>query len=375
MGYNGHYMRQTSKPIVLAVITGLVVLLGSFLWFWPQLWSESTIELPNQLVSNVITQPNLLPSPLSTTTNSVANSPFFDLTIEGIRSTPIADTSITIEKQYQSNSIYTSYLAHYQSQGLRINGLLTVPTGEKPVNGFPAIVFLHGYIPPGQYQTTTRYVDYVDYLARNGFVVFKIDYRGHGDSEGEPGGAYYSSDYVLDTLAAIKALQNYEQVNPQGIGLWGHSMSGNVALRTAVVQPDVKAVVIWGGAVFSYTDFMTYRLNDNSFVRTPGASSSSQRRRQQLFDTEGEVDMEKPFWRAMAPTNYLDVLNASIQLHHAQDDTVVNVKYSQDLTTKLEEANKPHELHVYPSGGHNITGSAFGTAMRRTVDFFTTNLQ
>lgn len=312
---------------------------------------------------------------LQNSQNSITQSPFYDLTIDGIRSTPIDDTTVTIDRQIATNANYTSYLAHYQSQGLRINGLLTVPRASKPADGFPAIVFMHGYIPPAQYQTIARYVSYVDYLARNGFVVFKIDYRGHGDSEGEPGGSYYSADYVLDTLAAVNALQHYDQVNPQAIGLWGHSMSGNVALRSAVSQPDIKAVVIWAGAVYSYEDFMAYRLNDNSFVRTPGATTSSQRRRQQLFDTEGEVDMTKPFWQAMAPTNYLDDLVAPIQLHHAENDTVVNVRYSQDLTTKLEAAGKPHELYVYSSGGHDIEGSAFGTAMRRTVDFFTTHLR
>ena len=55
------------------------------------------------------------------------------------------------------------------------NGLLTVPLGDVPAGGFPAIVFVHGYIPPEIYRTTERYVDYVDALARSGFVVFKID--------------------------------------------------------------------------------------------------------------------------------------------------------------------------------------------------------
>ena len=47
----------------------------------------------------------------------------------------------------------------------------------------------------------------MDYLAQNGFVVFKIDLRGHGDSEGEPGGGYFGADYVTDTLNAHSALE------------------------------------------------------------------------------------------------------------------------------------------------------------------------
>ena len=47
------------------------------------------------------------------------------------------------------------------------------------------IVFNHGYIPPAEYRTTERYVAYVDGFARNGYIVFRPDYRGHDQSEGE----------------------------------------------------------------------------------------------------------------------------------------------------------------------------------------------
>lgn len=302
-----------------------------------------------------------------------AEVPFYDITIEGIRQTKIEDTTITIDEEVENEGSYTGYLAHYSSNGLQINGLLTIPTGDVPAGGFPAIVFLHGYIPPASYQTTTRYEDYVNYLASNGFVVFKIDYRGHGNSEGEPGGAYFSADYVIDTLAAVKALQSYDQVNPDKIGLWGHSMSGNVALRTAVINPSIKAVVIWAGAVYSYADFQAYRLNDNSYVRPTNSSQSG--RSQRVFEQVGDVDATSPFWQAMAPTNYLTDLEAPIQLHHAENDAVVDIHYSRDLVAQLEAAKKPHELYEYSNGGHNLSGSAFSTAMSRTVDFFSTHLR
>ena len=45
---------------------------------------------------------------------------------------------------------YRRYYASYFSEGLRIYALLTVPFGEPPAGGWPAIVFNHGYIPPDE---------------------------------------------------------------------------------------------------------------------------------------------------------------------------------------------------------------------------------
>jgi dipeptidyl aminopeptidase/acylaminoacyl peptidase len=351
------------KKIALAI---LVIALSASGWLY---WSNR--QMVSQSVSNYAPAALLeLASPRPTPTPSQPHP----LSIEGIRQTEIAPTQLVIDQQYQDRANYTSHLAHYNSNGLRINALLTIPDQEPPTEGFPAVVFLHGYIPPDQYQTTQKYEAYVDYLAARGLVILKIDYRGHGDSEGEASGAYFSPNYVLDARAAIAALQNFDQVNPEAIGVWSHSMSGNVALRTAVTDPSVKAVVVWAGAVFSYQDREAYGLNDNSFVRNRGTSGQIFSRSRSLFEQHGEYSPDNPFWQAVAPTNYLEYLNAPIQLHHAENDAVVSVNYSKDLIPLLEEANKPVELYTYPTGGHNLTGSSFTQAMERTVEFFTTNL-
>jgi uncharacterized protein len=142
-------------------------------------------------------------------------------------------------------------------KGLKIYGLLTVPYADPPEGGHPAIVFNHGYIPPTVYVTTERYIAYVDWLARAGYVVFRIDYRGHDRSEGEASGAYGNPGYTVDVLNAVAALQQYPGVNPQKIGMWGHSMGGYLTLRSMVISPDIKAGVIWAGVVASYPDMLT----------------------------------------------------------------------------------------------------------------------
>jgi hypothetical protein len=57
-------------------------------------------------------------------------------------------SSITIEETLEPGANYYRYIAWYKSDGLRIYGLLTVPFGEMPASGWPAIVFNHGYIDP-----------------------------------------------------------------------------------------------------------------------------------------------------------------------------------------------------------------------------------
>ncbi len=293
-----------------------------------------------------------------------------DLTIEALRARDIQGSPITIEQQLANGVSYAQYIASYISEGNKIYGLLTVPFGDPPSGGFKAIVFNHGYIPPTSYETTQRYVAYVSTLASHGFVVFKIDLRGHGNSEGEASGTYFSPDYTLDAIAAFKSLQTLDYVDPNGIGMWGHSMAGNLVLRAMLVEPDIKAGVIWAGAVYSYDDFVKYRISDPSRPPTTGTETPSRRRSRELIETYGEPNSAEPYWRAVSLTANIDYLQSPLQLHHAVDDPVVNIGYSIDLSAVLAEHGKVYEFYQYAGGGHDINSPYFEDAILRTIEFF-----
>lgn len=295
-----------------------------------------------------------------------------ELTIDALLEREIVGSDILIEQVLRSGSNYARYIASYVSEGNKIYGLLTIPFGDVPAGGFKAIVFNHGYIPPEIYRTTERYVDYVDALARAGFVVFKIDFRGHGNSEGEPEGSYFSPAYTIDAISALKSLQRFESVDPQGIGMWGHSMSGNLVLRAMLVEPAIRAGVIWAGAVYSYDDFMTYSISDPSFVRRE--DSPVLRRSQQIIDAHGLPDTSVPYWQAVSLTANIEHLTRPVQLHHALNDAVVNIGYSYDLVSVLNANGKPYEFHQHAGGGHNISAPYFDAAMRETIAFFRRHL-
>lgn len=348
------------KIFIIAVLIFIIGGIG-FIFLRNQPIAKNLISSESG-VKNVLPQPTPKPTPLL----------FEELTVPYLRARDYKSSLGSLQKVSESGN-YTSYLTSYTSDGSKINGQLTVPKGEKPIGGWPAVVFVHGYIPPKQYQTLEKYTDYVDYLSRNGLAVFKIDLRGHGSSEGEAGGGYYSSDYVIDTINAYTALQAADFINKEKIGLWGHSMAGNVVLRAMAAKPEIPASVIWAGAGFSYVDLNEYGIDDNSY-QPPQDASERQQKRQKLRETYGNPIDGNPFWKLVAPTNYLNDLKGAIQLDHAVNDEVVSIEYSRNLNKLLDHTSVPHQLNEYPSGGHNLTGSSFTQAMQRTVDFFKKHL-
>jgi dipeptidyl aminopeptidase/acylaminoacyl peptidase len=343
---------------------------------------SSTSE-PSQPATTETLQATPLPTPSSTPHSSPqpTHTPFpfgKELAISYLQELEITGSDITIEQSLSPGSNHQRYLASYSSEGYTIYGLLTVPSSDPPPDGFKAIVFNHGYIPPDEYQTGERYKNYVNYLAQSGFVVFMIDFRGHGQSEGYPSGAYFSPGYTIDAISAVKSLQTLDYVDPDGIGMWGHSMGGHLVLRSMLVEPAVKAGVIWAGAVYSYEDLATYGIRDTSY-RPPATPENSPATEflsssRIIFETYGWPDLDTPYWNAISLTENLANLNRPIQLHHAVNDPVVDINYAYGLVGKLQAENKPYGFYVYQEGGHNLNSPAFEQAMWRTVQFFQDNL-
>lgn len=284
------------------------------------------------------------------------------------RQTPYPSGEITIEETLEAGANYERYYASYQSEGLKIYGLLTIPQDEMPTSGWPAIVFNHGYIPPNEYRTTERYIAYVDQIARNGYIVFRIDYRGHDQSEGQARGAYGDPGYTADVLNAVATIKDYPLADPDRIGMWGHSMGGYLTLRAMVISPEIKAGVIWAGVVGSYNDLIYHWRRGNGPTPTP-RSTNSRSWRPTWIDLYGTPEENPDFWNAISANSYLDDISGPIQLHHGTADTSVPLAFSETLYEQLQEAGKTVELYTYEKDNHNIS-NYFNQAMSRTLEFF-----
>lgn len=290
--------------------------------------------------------------------------------IEYLRKQDFPGSDLVIEQTLTPKSNYNQYIASYRSEGLKIYGLLTVPTGEKPKDGWPVIVFNHGYIPPSQYRTAERYEAYVDAFARNGYIVFKSDYRGNGNSEGSPGGrgGHTSPAYTIDVLNALSSLKKFKDANPQKIGMWGHSLGGGVTLRALVISKDIKAASIWAGTVGPLNSSFSGR-NRFNHAHPSGNTNSGTGPDNQRFEQQNPQ-----FWNSIDPLNYLKDINVPIQLEHGLADEEVDPKVSEQLDEKLKSLGKNVEYFTYEGDNHNISNN-FNTAMQRSIDFFDKNLK
>jgi dipeptidyl aminopeptidase/acylaminoacyl peptidase len=244
---------------------------------------------------------------------------------------------------------------------------MTVPDGQKPATGWPVVIFNHGYIPPNEYRTTERYINYVDQIARSGYIVFRSDYRGHDRSEGTPGGIYTQPNYSIDVLNAVASVKRYPDADPTRIGMWGHSMGGYITLRSMVITDDIKAGVIWAGVVGSYEDLLYNwrRGNGSSVPSTPRPGSW----RTSLVEQYGSPGQNPGFWDSISANAYVADLSGPIQLHHGTNDADVPLLFSENLYFQMLDAEQYVELYKYEGDNHNIS-NFFSTAMQRTIEFF-----
>lgn len=328
--------------------------------------------LPKKTITTTLP---VLTSVLATPTPTPIPDP---LTIAAMRARSYPGSAIVIEQTLPNGTNYHQYLTSYMSDGLKIYALLTVPFGEKPSGGWPVILFNHGYIAPETYQTAPsigQYASYTPFFSSNGYIVFKPDYRGNGNSQGTPEGAYYSPAYAIDDLNALASIKKYPDANPNKIGIWGHSMGGNITLRDLVVDTtDIKAVVIWGGVVGSYNDLMNNWQRRVRYVPSPRELSLRNASRSLLLTKYGSPSANPVFWNSADPTYFLKDITAPIQLDAGGDDEEVPVAFSQSLYDKLKNLGKSVELYVYPGDNHNISGHLY-EAMQHSLEFFNVYLK
>jgi uncharacterized protein len=122
-------------------------------------------------------------------------------------------------------------------------GTLTLPRGNGP---FAAAVLIGGSGVQDRDEQVYNHKPFLilsDYLTRKGIAVLRYDKRGAGKSTGSAD-ACTTVDLAGDTEAAVRYLKTRKDINPQKIGLIGHSEGAIIAPLLAARSPDVPWIVL-----------------------------------------------------------------------------------------------------------------------------------
>ena len=264
------------------------------------------------------------------------------LSIAALRLRRFPPSEIRLHTVAERHAAFTSYLMSYASDELRVTGMATIPTGPGP---FPVVLLNHGYVLPSQYATGegTRVMAYA--LAHRGYLTLATDYRGLGGSEDDTRfnlGARL--EFVIDVLNLASAAQELPEARPGLIGVWGHSLGGELAVRAAAVNPWIGPVALWAP--------LSVWLDDLSDYYGVPTSRASQELR-----------------AALSAGNFLANLTGPVDIHQGATDRVVNPDWAPKLHTALGVAGVESNLYVYPEVGHLLNADA-QTVVGNTVKFF-----
>ena len=117
-----------------------------------------------------------------------------------------------------------------QPANVHIAGSLTLPKEKGP---FPAVLLIAGSGALDRDETISYHKPFLvlaDHLTRRGIAVLRVDKRGVGDSTGEKLVGDYANttlmDLADDVFAGVEYLKSRKDIDPQRIGLLGHSEGG-----------------------------------------------------------------------------------------------------------------------------------------------------
>ena len=133
-----------------------------------------------------------------------------------------------------------------KSEGITLGGTLTMPETGGP---FPAVLLITGSGAQNRDEEILGHKPFLviaDYLTRRGIAVLRVDDRGVGKSTGKFSDAT-TKDFATDALAGVEYLKTIKEVNPDEIGLIGHSEGGLIAPMVAVESNDVAFIILLAG--------------------------------------------------------------------------------------------------------------------------------
>ncbi|MCX5801257.1 MAG: S9 family peptidase [Candidatus Eisenbacteria bacterium] len=230
---------------------------------------------------------------------------------------------------------------------------ITKPVPFDPGKKYPAIVDVYGG-PLFQIVMKSwgeRKGLWVQYMAQHGYVVFALDNRGSGNR----GKAFEDAIYrglgnveVEDQIEGTNFLKSLAYVDPNRIGIFGHSYGGYMALLSMMKAPRVFKAGVSASPV---TDWLLYDTHyTERYLARPQENA------------EG--------YEKSSALKYIEGLDGELMIIHGMADDNVLFLNSCRLFKVLQDRGILFETMTYPGSKHSLSGKSVQTHFYKTVTKF-----
>lgn len=167
------------------------------------------------------------------------------------------------EKPYPYREEEVQY--NNKKDGTRLSGTLTLPPEG---DHFGGVILISGSGSQDRDETVFGHKPFLvmaDFLSRQGIAVLRVDDRGVGGSTGNVPQSTMR-DFAYDVLAGIEFLRFHPKIDPDKIGLIGHSEGGVIAPMVASMTKNVSFIVLMAGTGLTGEEiiFLQNRLIDKA---------------------------------------------------------------------------------------------------------------
>jgi len=253
------------------------------------------------------------------------------------------------QRLLQSNPQYKKYelpkqeIIHYtNSKGDSLKGILRYPVGYDPGKRYPMVV----YVYEKQSHTFNHYIN-PSFYTTIGFNPANLVNRGYfvlqPDITYQPGEtAFSATDCIL--AGTQKALKQVDAIDPNRLGLIGHSFGGFETGFT-VTQTDLFATAVAGSGIYDNPSFYLY-IQDEIQPANIQYEEGQIRMPQNLFaDYQGYLDNSALY--------HARDMNTPLLLWSGRDDIHVDFNQTLDFYMGLKRLQKPVTMLLYAGMRHS----------------------
>ncbi|RCH54830.1 S9 family peptidase [Mucilaginibacter hurinus] len=219
-------------------------------------------------------------------------------------------------------------IAFKASDGLQINGYLTLPKGRGKTN-LPLVVMPHG----GPWtRNTWGYNAEVQFLANRGYAVLQVNFRGstgYGKAFRNAGFKQVGGKIQQDITDGVNWMVSQKVANPQKIAIYGGGFGGFSALHGVSFHPELyKCAVVQHGLI----NFFTYIKDAPPFYKPY---------LKMIYEMVGNPETDAELFRAISPVFHADKIKVPLIIFQGGKDTHTNIAELNQFVLELRKKNVP----------------------------------